>query len=59
MKWSVARVALAVLPLPLAAGCADDLNAPYTTREMMDQGIMYIMPGIRVRRIFPRLSRRP
>ena len=46
MKWSIARVVLAVLPLPLAAGCADALNAPYTTREMMDQGIIYIMPGI-------------
>jgi pimeloyl-ACP methyl ester carboxylesterase len=46
MKWHIARAVLAALPLPLAAGCADTLNARYTTPKMMDQGIIYILPGI-------------
>ena len=36
----------AVLPMILAAGCTDALNASYTTPELMDRGIVYILPGI-------------
>jgi hypothetical protein len=46
MRWYLVRAVLAALPLPLAAGCADTLNAAYTTPKMMDQGIIYILPGI-------------
>jgi pimeloyl-ACP methyl ester carboxylesterase len=46
MKWPIVHVVLTVMPLPLAVGCADTLNAAYTTPEKMDRGIIYILPGI-------------
>ena len=46
MSRYLARALLAVLPWLLAAGCADTLNAQYTTPKMMDQGLICILPGI-------------
>ena len=37
---------LLALPALLAVGCADALNANYMKPEMMDKGIIYILPGI-------------
>ena len=42
----IAALILISLPLSLAAGCGDTLNAKYMTPEMMNKGIVYILPGI-------------
>jgi len=46
MKRLIAGAILAALPVALVSGCGDRLNADFATAQMMDRGIIYILPGI-------------
>jgi hypothetical protein len=46
MKRHIVGTMLAALLSAGAAGCADALNGSDTTAAMLDQGIIYILPGI-------------
>jgi hypothetical protein len=44
MKSTIALLLLS--SLPLLSGCSDPLNQSFTTPQMMDKGIIYVLPGI-------------